>query len=104
MILGLVPIDVLAGDREEIVDHDARRRLEFECRAEFPVHSLTAVKRRQLQVGEIDDAHFLVVSEWLVVAHDEGLPEMAPDEKIAEPPPLDRFRSTSRTDIDEVVG
>ena len=98
-----MPVQIPGRDREKIVDDDARRRLELESAAERSVYFLPAIERRQLFVRQIEDAHRLLVRERLVEAQNEGLPEVAADQQVAEPSPFDRLRSTSGTDVDEVV-
>ena len=104
VILLLVTVHVPARDRQEVVDYDAGRRLELECGAKLPAYGLLAVERSELFVGQVDDAHLLVIGERLVEAHNEGLPEAAPEQNIAEPPAFDSLRFATRTDVDEVVG
>src|SRR3954468_4783481 len=65
---------------------------------------LLAVKRRELFVGKVDDPHLLLVSERLVDAEHERLPEMAADQKIAEPSAFDRLGAAASAEINEIVG
>src|SRR5450759_1666742 len=104
VILLLVAVHVPAGDRQVVVDHDSGRRLELECGAELPVDHLLAIERSELLVGQVEDPHLLVVGERLVVAHNEGLPEMLSKQDIAEPPAFDSLRFATCANVDEVVG
>src|SRR4051812_44809414 len=103
MILLLVPVHVPTGEREEIVDDEARCRLELEGGAQLSVDRLTTIQGRELLVGQVDDAHLLVVGKGLVDPDDERLPESTAEENVGEPAPFDRGGATTGAEIDEVV-